>query len=109
MHSFLQRKMSERRTVPVRTSGRRESRDTQAKPKAAPRGGVTASMIVLEPDDLEHGLVVSAAQALDNDQYYAMVDSGTNASITSWHERRDCRVSSTECHSHWSYCSSLQS
>ena len=38
-------------------------------------------MIVLEPDDLEHGLVVSAAQALNNDQYYAMVDSGTNAII----------------------------
>ena len=30
----------------------------QAKARAAPRGGVTASMIVLEPDDLEHGLVV---------------------------------------------------
>ena len=38
----------------------------QAKAKAAPRGGVTASMIVLEPDDLEHGIVVSATQALDS-------------------------------------------
>ena len=38
-------------------------------------------MIVLESDDLEYGLVVSAAQAFDNDQYYAMVNSGTNASI----------------------------
>ena len=43
----------------------------QAKPKAAPRGGVSASMIVLEPDEVEHGIVLSAAQALDNDQYYA--------------------------------------
>ena len=39
----------------------------QAKPKAAPRGRVTASIIVLHPDDLEHGLVVSAAKPLDND------------------------------------------
>ena len=53
----------------------------QAKPKAALRGGVTASMIVLEPDDLEHGIVLMATQALDNDQYYAMVDSRTNAII----------------------------
>ena len=52
-----------------------ESRaQAQAKPKAAPRRGVTASIIVLEPDDLEHGIVLSTAQALDNDQYYAMVD-----------------------------------
>ena len=33
----------------------------QAKPKAAPRGGVAASMIILEPDDLQRGIVVSAA------------------------------------------------
>ena len=39
----------------------------QAKPKAAPRGGVTASMIILEPDDLQNGIVVNAAQALDDD------------------------------------------
>ena len=43
----------------------------QAKPKAAPRGGITASMIILEPDSFT-GIVLSAAQALDNDQYYAM-------------------------------------
>ena len=43
-----------------------------AKPKAAP---------ILEPDDLKHGVVLSATQALDNDQYYAMLDSGTNAII----------------------------
>ena len=38
-------------------------------------------MSVLEPDDLEAGVVVSAARALENDKYYAMVDSGTNAII----------------------------
>ena len=38
-------------------------------------------MIVLEPDDLENGVVVSVTQALDNDQCYAMVDSGANAII----------------------------
>ena len=53
----------------------------QAKIKAAPLGGVTASVIVLEPDDLEHGVVVNAAQALDDDQYYAMLESGTNVSL----------------------------
>ena len=71
----------------------------QAKTKAAPRGGVTASMIVLEPDDLEHGIVVSATQALDDDQYYAMVDSGTNAVIVPLHpgmkgEIAECQVPS---------------
>ena len=30
----------------------------QAKPKPAPRGGVSSSMIILEPDDLEHGIVL---------------------------------------------------
>ena len=49
----------------------------QAKPKAAPRGGVSASMIVLEPDEVQHGIVLSAAQALDIVKYYAMLDSGT--------------------------------
>ena len=57
----------------------------QAKPKAAPRGGVSSSMIILEPDEVEHGIVLSAAQALDNDQYYAMLDSGTNAIIVPLH------------------------
>ena len=32
-------------------------------------------MIVLESDDLETGVVVSAARALGNDKYYASVDS----------------------------------
>ena len=34
---------------------------------------------------VEHGIVLSAAQALDNDQYYAMLDSGTNAIIVPLH------------------------
>ena len=53
----------------------------QAKPKPAPRGGVSSSMIILEPDDLERGIVLSAAQALDSDEFYAMVNSDTNAII----------------------------
>ena len=53
----------------------------QAKPKAAPRGGVSSSMIILESDALERGIVLNAAEARDNDEYYAMVDSGTNAII----------------------------
>ena len=57
----------------------------QAKPKPAPRGGVSSSMIILEPDDLEHGIVLSAAQALDSEDYYAMVNSGTNAVILPLH------------------------
>ena len=71
----------------------------QAKPKAAPRGGVSSSMVVLEPDDVEHGIVLSAAQALDNDQFYAMLDSGTNAIIVPLHpsmqgEIAECQVPS---------------
>ena len=69
----------------------------QAKPKPAPRGGVSSSMIILEPDDLEHGIVLSAAQAQDGDEYYAMVDSGTNAIIlpaASKDARRYSRMSS---------------
>ena len=38
-------------------------------------------MIILEPDEVQHGIVLSAAQALDNDECYAMLDSGTNAII----------------------------
>ena len=64
----------------------------QAKPKAAPRGGVTASMIVLEPDDLQHGIVANAAQALDDDECYAMVDSGTNAIIVPLHPKMEGEV-----------------
>ena len=52
-----------------------------AKPKAAPRGGVSSSMIILEPNEVKHGVVISAMQALDNDLYYSMLDSGTNAII----------------------------
>ena len=56
-------------------------------------------MIILEPDEVEHGIVLSAAQALDNDQYYAMLDSGTNAIIVPLHpsmqgEIAECQVPS---------------
>ena len=56
-------------------------------------------MIVLEPNDLEIGVVVSAARALDNDKYYAMGDSGTNAIIVPLHpnmrgEIAECQVPS---------------
>ena len=64
----------------------------QAKPKAAPRGGVTASMIILEPDDLKNGIVVNAAQALDDDECYAMLDSGANAIIVPLHPRMEGEV-----------------
>ena len=64
----------------------------QAKPKAAPRGGVTASMIILEPDDLQNGVVVNAAQALDDDECYAMLDSGANAIIVPLHPRMEGEV-----------------
>ena len=57
----------------------------QANPKAAPRGGVSSSMIIVDPEYLDHGIVLSAAQALDNDAYYAMLDSGTNAIIVPLH------------------------
>ena len=82
----------------------------QAKPKAAPRGGVTASMIVLEPDDLQHGIVVNAAEGLDDDECYAVVDSGTNAIIVPLHPKnggRSCGMPGTRCHSHRSHCPSL--
>ena len=64
----------------------------QAKPKAAPKGGVTASMIILEADDLQKGVVVNAAQALDDDEFYAMLNSGTNAIIVPLHPRMEGEV-----------------
>ena len=56
-------------------------------------------MIIVDTDDLEHGIVLSAAQALDNDDYYAMLDSGTNAIIVPLHPRMqgeiaECQVPS---------------
>ena len=71
----------------------------QAKAKAAPRGGVTASMIVLEPEATVTGVVACAARAPDSDKYYAMVDSGTNAIIVPLHpnmkgEIAECQVAS---------------
>ena len=75
-----------------------ESR-AQAKAKAAPRGGVglTASMIILDPEENEEGVVAHVARAPDNDQHYAMVDSGTNAIIVPLHpamrgEIAECQV-----------------
>ena len=49
-------------------------------------------MIILEPDEVEHGIVLSAAQALDNDEYYAMLDSGTNAIIVPLHPKMEGEV-----------------
>ena len=46
-------------------------------------------MIILEPDDLQRGTVVSAVQALDNEDYYAMLDSGTNAIIVPLHPKME--------------------
>ena len=68
----------------------------QAKPKAAPRGGVSSSMLILEPD---YGIVLNAAEARDSDDFYAMVDSGTNAIILPLHPRMvgdiaECQVPS---------------
>ena len=68
----------------------------QAKPKAAPRGGVSSSMLLLEPD---YGIELNAAEARDSDDYYAMVDSGTNAIILPLHPRMvgdiaECQVPS---------------
>ena len=56
-------------------------------------------MIILESDDLEQGIVLSAAQARDSDEYYAMLDSGTNAIILPLHPRMqgdiaECQVPS---------------
>ena len=65
---------------------------TQAKRKPAPKGGVTTSMLLLEPDDLQNGIVVSATQSLDDDEFYAMLDSGTNAIIVPLHPRMEGEV-----------------
>ena len=78
-----------------------------AKPKAAPRRGVTASMILLEPDDLQNGIAVNAAQALDDDEFYAMLDSGTNAIIVPLHRGRSGGMPSTKRNSHQSGSSSI--
>ena len=77
----------------------RAQAQAQAKPKAAPRGGISSSTIVIEPDEVEHGIVLNATQALDNDQYYAMLDSGKNAIIVPLHpsmqgEIAECQVPS---------------
>ena len=85
--------------MPSKGIGRYSETRAQAKPKPAPRGGVSSSMIILDSDAVEHGIVLSAAQARDNDEYYAMVDSGTNAIILPLHPRMqgdlaECQVPS---------------
>ena len=67
----------------------------QAKPKPAPRGGVSSSMLILEPEDLNQRIVLSQMQVLDSERYYAMVDSGTNAIILPLHP--DMRGDEAEC------------
>ena len=49
-------------------------------------------MIILELDEVQHGIVLSAAQALDNDEYYAMLDSGTNTIIVPLHPKMEGEV-----------------
>ena len=46
-------------------------------------------MIILESDALERGIVLNAAEARDSDEYYAMVDSGTNAIILPLHPKME--------------------
>ena len=43
--------------------------------------GLTASTIILDPEECEEGVVAHAVRAPDSDQYYALVDTGTNATI----------------------------
>ena len=59
----------------------------QAKDKAAPRGGVgaTASMITLDPKEQGEKITAHAVKAPVANDYYAMVDSGTNAVIVPLH------------------------
>ena len=59
----------------------------QAKAKPAPKGGVgvTASTIVLEPDE-EEDPHVSCAAVNASEEYYDMMDSGTNAIIVPLHQ-----------------------
>ena len=69
-------------------------------------GGVTASMIVLEPEAAETGVVACAARAPDSDKY----DSGTTAIIVPLHpdvkgEITECQVPSATVS--WSHSSSL--
>ena len=46
-------------------------------------------MLILEPDVVEHGITLNAAEARDKDEYYAMVDSGTNAIILPLHPKME--------------------
>ena len=55
----------------------------QAKAKSAPKEGVgvTASMIVLEPEEEGDKVTVDSVKAPVSDEYYAMVVSGTNVIV----------------------------
>ena len=68
------------------------------KKKAAPRGGVglTAPMIILDPEENEEGVVPHAVRAPDSDEHYAMVDSGTNAIIAPLHPAMRVRLQSVK-------------
>ena len=61
-------------------------------------------MLILESD---YGLVLNAAEARDSDDYYAMVDSGTNAIILPLHPRMvgdHCRMPSPKRYCDRTYC-----
>ena len=45
---------------------------------------------------MEHGIVLSAAQALDNDQYHVMLDSGTNAIIVPLHPKMQGEIAESQ-------------
>ena len=59
----------------------------QAKAKAAPKRGVgvAASMIILDPEEQGEKVTAHAVKAPVTDEYYAMVDSGTNAIVVPLH------------------------
>ena len=72
----------------------------QARAKSAPKGGVgvSASMIVLEPEAEGSKIAVHTVVPV-SDEYYAMMDSGTNAIIVPLHpdmcgEIAECKVPS---------------
>ena len=79
----------------------------QAKAKSAPKGvaGVTASMIVLEPEEEGEKVTVHSFKVPVSDECYAMVDSGTNAVIVPLHldmcsEIAECEVLSATVEGH---------
>ena len=68
-------------------------------------------MLILESDVVEHGITLNAAEARDKDEYYAMVDSGTNAIILPLHPKMEgdiARVSSPKCYCDRTHCPDLR-